>query len=185
MSGVSYLTSSDVAQGAGENHLGEVGGKLTTSTASFTRPADTTAYAAKDAVSNSTTAPTVLTFTGAGRAAGGTGYITGVRLTTDQSTNGAQFRLHLYAIAPTAINDNAAQTLLWADRAKRIGYIDIGPLVTEGAGSDAAGALNADIRLPYKCDTADTHLYGLLETLTAFTPASAQNFHIALALDQN
>jgi hypothetical protein len=170
---------------ASEAHIGEVGGKLVPSAVTFARPADTTAYAAKDAVSNSTSAPTVLTFAGAGRVNAGTGYVTGMRLMTDQSTNVAQYRLHLYSIAPTAINDNAAQTLLWANRTKRVGYIDIGPLTTEGSGSDAASGLNVDIRLPYKCDTADTNLYGLLETLTAFTPASAQNFYLTLSLDLN
>src|SRR5262245_43124828 len=39
---------------AGENHLGEVGGRTVAITASYTRPADTTTYAAGDAVSNST-----------------------------------------------------------------------------------------------------------------------------------
>jgi hypothetical protein len=170
---------------AGEAHIGKVGSTLVISAVTLTRPADTTAYAAKDAVSNSTSSPSVLTFSSVGRVNAGTGYITGARLTTDQSTNVAQYRLHLYAIAPTAINDNAAQTLLWADRTKRVGYIDIGPIVTEGSGSDAASGLNIDIRLPYKCDTSDTNLYGLLETLTAFTPASAQNFYISLSIDQN
>jgi hypothetical protein len=177
--------SGPIALSAGEAHAAEVGGRIVVSTATFARPADTTAYAAKDAVSDSTSAPTVLTFAGAGRVVAGTGYITGMRFMTDQSTNVAQFRLHLYSIAPTAINDNAAQTLLWANRAKRVGYIDIGPLSTEGSGSDAASGLNTDIRLPYKCDTADTNLYGLLETLTAFTPASAQNVYIVIACDQN
>lgn len=170
---------------AGESHIGEVAGRLVTSAVSLTRPADTTAYAAKDAVSNSTSAPSVLTFAGAGRVNAGTGYITALRMMTDQSANVAQFRLHLYAIAPTAINDNAAQTLLYANRDKRVGYIDIGPLATEGSGSDAASGLNADLRLPFKCDTADTNLYGLLETLSVFTPASAQSFYLSLVVDQN
>jgi hypothetical protein len=170
---------------AGENYLGFTGRKFTTSTVSFARPADTTAYAAKDAVSNSTSSPSILTFSGAGRVNAGTGTVVGVRITTDQSTNTAEFRLHLYAIAPTAINDNAAFTLLWANRDKRIGAIDIGPLFTEGSGSDAASDIYVEFRLPFKCDTSDTNLYAMLETLSAFTPASAQNFHISLSVEQN
>ena len=39
-----------------------VGGKSVQKSASFTRPADTTAYAANDAIADSTSAPTLLSF---------------------------------------------------------------------------------------------------------------------------
>lgn len=178
-------TLASMVLAAGEAHIGNIGGSTVLATAAFTRPADTTAYAAKDAVSNSTSAPIVLTFTGLGRVVGGSGYITKARLLTDQAANVAQYRLHLFNVAPTAINDNSAYTLLWANRTSRISMIDIGPLGTEGTGSDAANGLNSDIRLAYKCAAADTALYGLLETLIAFTPASAQNLFVELTAEQN
>lgn len=170
---------------ASENHLGEVGGRTAATSASLTRPADTTAYAVKDTVSNSTSATTPMTFA-IGRINGSTGYITKARLTTDQSTNTAQFRLHIFRTnAATVGADNAAHTLMWADRTLRIGYIDFGPCSTEGTGSDSAQSLNADCRLAFSCDPADNNLYGVLETLTAFTPASGQQFHIALTAELN
>lgn len=163
----------------------ETAGRTLTVTASFTRPSDTTAYAAKDTVSNSTSATTLMTLT-IGSVDGGTGYITKARLTTDQSTNTAQFRLHLYRVSTATVgNDNAANTLMWTDRTERVGYIDFAPMATEGTGSDCAQSLNADLRLAFTCGASDSNLYGVLETITAWTPASGQNFHVALTAEQN
>ena len=165
---------------AGEAHIGEVGGRKKVVTVEFTRPADTTAYAAKDVVC--TTIAALLTFDLA-RVVGGSGTLTKLRLWTDQSTNVAIYRLHFYHTAPTAIADNAPFTLLWANRAKRSGFIDVGPCATEGTGSDAANAQNADVRLPFVCAAADRNLYAIVETLTAFTPASAQQYFLAVTAD--
>ena len=152
---------------------------------SFTRPANTTPYTALDVVSNSTSAPTLLTFENMGYYPEHSGYITKARILTNQSTNTARFRLHLYHTAPTAINDNSPYTLLYANKEKRIGAIDFGVCGTEGSGSDAASAMNATLRLAYNCAEGSTNLYGILETLDAFTPASGQQFYIELACEQN
>ena len=162
-----------------------VGGTTRTAAVTLTRPADTNAYAAKDAVSDSTSAPTVLTFSNIARLNGGSGYITKARLMTNQSSNIARYRLHLYHTAPAAINDNSQFTLLWANRTNRVGYIDFDALNTEGTGSDAAGALNTAIRLAFVCAAASDDLIGRLETLDAFTPANAQVFYIELTAECN
>jgi len=162
-----------------------VAGKTVKSSTTITRPADTTAYTARDAIANSTSTPAVLSFTGmAGEEAGG-GYIVKARLMTNQSTNTARFRLHLYSVAPTPINDNAVQVLLWANRANRVGHIDFDACTTGGSGSDAANSSNANLRMPFVCGAADTVLYGLLETLDGFTPASAQQIYLELTSEQN
>lgn len=179
------LNPGSVQIAGGESHLGSVGGNGSVSSVSFARPADTTAYAAKDAVSNSTSAPTVLTFSNIARVNQGNGYIVKARLMTDQSTNVSRFRLHLFHTAPTAINDNAAHTLLWANRANRIGHIDFDACQTEGSGSDAANSINRVERLFFQCASGSRALYGLLETLDVFTPASAQNFYIELSAEIN
>ena len=168
---------------AGEAHVGEVGGKGAVVAAAFARPNDVTAYASKDAVSNSTSSPTVLTFTNIARVVAGTGYIVKARIMTDQSTNVARYRLHLYNVAPTAINDNAAWTLLWANRAARVGYIDFDGCQTEGTGSDCANAVNTTVRLHFAAAAGVRTLYGLLETLDAFTPAANQNFYVELSAE--
>jgi len=162
-----------------------VGGKTVLSSASFIRPNNTTAYDAKDAVANNAAGAALLIFTNVAVKNGGSGYITKLRLFTSQSTNVAQYRLQLYSAAPTSVNDNAAFTLLIANQEKRVGFIDVGPANTEGTGSDSANALNTDIRLPFVCAAADRKLYGILETLTAFTPAALQTFFIELTVEQN
>lgn len=171
--------------GSYNDSIGQVGGYMVTVSATLTRPADTTAYTAKDAIANSTSAPTALTFSKLARLPGGSGYIVKARLITNQSTNTARFRLHLFNTSPTAINDNAAYTLLWANRAARLGTIDFVACQTEGSGSDAANSQNDTVRLPFVCAAADRNIYGLLEAIDAFTPASGQIFYIALTPDQN
>lgn len=164
---------------ASENFLGKIGGFSLASSATFTRPADTTAYLARDTVSNSTSAPVVLTFANIARVSGGSGILTKIRLMTDQSTNTARFRLHLFHTAPTAINDNSPYTMLFANAGNRIGQIDLPAMSTEGTGSTASASINITDRLPFVLPTG-TSIFGILETLDAFTPASAQNFYLEL-----
>lgn len=150
------------------------------------RPADTTAYAALDAVSDSTSAPTVLQFAGMARKAGLGGAIVKAKLWTDQKTCTARFRLHLFNASPAAINDNSPFTLLYTTKATRVGYIDFGGAATEDpTNSTAAAALSASLRLAYACAAADTKLYGILETLDAFTPASGQKVYVELLAELN
>ncbi len=148
-----------------------------------TRPANTTAYAALDVVGVSPGA--VGSISGAAVANGGSGYITGVSLMTDQSTNTAQYRIHFFHTAPTAIDDNSQYAMLYANAQYRIGSIDIPALTTEGTGSTAARGSNDDARLLYECAAASTTLYYVIETLTAFTPASGQKFTLRVSLDRN
>lgn len=170
---------------ATENHLGSVGGSTVAVTASFTRPADANAYSALDAVSNSTSAPAVLTFSNAMRVSSGSGYLTKARLCTDQSTNTARYRLFLFSSAtPTLINDNSPYTMLWSENAIRIGQVDIPALNTEGTGSTEACGTNIVDRIPLVA-SGSANVYGVLETLDSWTPASAENFAITLWVDQN
>jgi len=178
------LLASDAALPAGTNFLGTVGGNIAdVAMSELTRPANATAYAANDAVSNSTTAPVAFTFTDLARLNGGAGYITKARLMTNQSGNTARFRLHLFTISPTAINDNEPYTLLYANFASRIGTVEFPACSTSGSGSTAAKAESPDIRILYKCESDSRTVYGLLEVLDAFTPASEQKFQIKLSAD--
>lgn len=154
--------------------------------ATFARPSDTNAYAALDAVSNSTSAPAVMTFSAAARRNGTGGKILKAQIFTDQKTNVARFRLHLFNTAPTAINDNSPYLHLFANAAIRVGAVDFAACGTEDpTNSTGAYSQNTTILLPYLCAAADTALYGLLETLDAFTPASGQNFTVKLYTELN
>lgn len=181
MSGSLWTSAAEVGSGANPGVVTTACAIITTS---FARPADTTAYAINDAVANSTSAPTILTFANAGRVIGGSGYIVKAELCTDQAACVAAFRLHLFTASVTPYNDNAAYTALYANRASRVGYIDFPAVSQEGSGSTSAFALWIG-QLLYVCDASATSLYGLLETKTAFTPASAQNFNIKLGVDRN
>lgn len=181
-----------VEQADGSFAMASVAGKTVIASAELKRPADTNPYAIKDAVANSTTGAnvTMLEFAGSARSLGGGGSIAKVRLMTDKKDDASLYRLHLYHTAPAAalrVGDNSPFTFLWANRASRVGMIDLPALSTEDAtGSTGAGATAgngvANMPMPYQCAAADNKLYGLLEILTALTPASEQNYFVELTL---
>lgn len=161
----------------------ESGGYTTLTAVDFVRPADVVAYGVNDAIADSTTAPTILTFTNAARTAGGSGYVVRARVMTDQSANVAVYRLHLFRSTVAAINDNAPFTTLIANRANYLGYIEFPAASTEGTGSDAAVTQNLDTRLAFVA--SGTSLFGILQTKLGFTPVSGQRFYVELGIEQN
>lgn len=172
-----------VALGASESHTGQTGGEMTRVDVEFTRPANATLYTAKDVVSDSGTAPQ--TVTNAARVNGGSGYIVGVTIQTDQVANVETFRVHASTTTFTLPADNAPFTRLYTNRLIRLPHVDVGPLSTEGTGSDAAGASNTDIRIPFTCAGGSRHLYYALECLNGFTPAPGQKITVSFWIDQN
>lgn len=170
---------------AAESDVERVRGALTTVSVEVTRPANAAPYAAKDVIDVSTSAPAGFVFQNLARYAGGSGYIVKAQVLTDQKTNTARYRLHLFNAAPTYINDNDPYLALYANAASRVGTIDFDAAATEDAtNSTAAISQNTSVRLPFVCN-ADAHLYGILETLDIFTPASGQKVTVKLTADQN
>lgn len=162
--------------------LSAIGYQVATST-TFTRPADTTQYAANDAVTNSTSAPTILEFTNAARVSGGSGLILSARhIKNNTATTNASFRLWIYRSTATAVNDNAQFPLLWANRANRIGFVDF-THTTQGTGSDSTSSLVTFVNLPFVA--AGTSLFGLLTATAAYTPASGEQHYVELSVVQN
>jgi hypothetical protein len=155
--------------------------------ASFARPSGGVTYAAGDAVSNSASAPVPISFPAAARVNGGSGLIIGARH-VKQSTVAAQFRLWLYRVAPTAVNDDAVQPLLWANRLNRVGFVDFTHTATTGA-SDSTSAHGifpgAAGPMPFVTDPAGTGLFGLLQATTSYVAPSAEGHMIELFLTQN
>ena len=140
-----------------------------------TRPADTTAYAAGDLIANSTTAGSVtpITFTGVGSS----GTITKWRLRTNRASAGTGWvaRLHLYRSAPTPSNgDNGAW--LTNKAADWIGSLDavMDMQFTDGAAGNGTARVGPGIT--YDLGSATDTLYALLETRSAYTPASGETF---------
>lgn len=161
-------------------------------TVEFTRPANTDAYTAGDVVSNSTSASTLMEFSGFFRPnSDGVirgAYIIGARLTTDKKSITPRFRVHLFnASNPTRSADNAAHQEKYADISKRLGYFDLPAMSTaaDTTNSDMSRAIDIGLRMFVVPASGSTSLFALLETLDGFTPASGQKFTLALAEDMN
>lgn len=142
-----------------------------TSSVTVTRPSNTTAYTAMDVLGD-TGGSAIMAFANAGPTAGHV-MITGADVRFDVSaviSGMAAFRLHLYDTSPTAIADNAAFDIPSGDRSIYLGYVDL-PLPTDFGATlfSQADAVNKKVKLA----AASTSLYGLLQTIGAFTPSSA------------
>lgn len=139
--------------------------------ASQTRPANTTAYAAYDVVG--TDAATNMEFASVGSVAGGSVIVTNAKLRIDVGAIPAgmgDFVLHLFNEAPTAITDNLAFNLIAADRGKYQGSIT---LTTPTDLGDTLWSQATNQNLSCQLASGSTTLYGVLVTVGAFTPTSA------------
>lgn len=149
-------------------------------TANFTRPANTTAYAAEDAVNDNTSTPHIMEFvtTDTTGQHGQDVIFKTLRVTKDSNTTtNASFRLYLTKETQTIAEDNTAQTLLYANRSNRIGYIDF-TFTTGGTGSNCAEAVVTDVNIPHRLLSAK--VYGYLVAKAAYTPASGEKFDFEL-----
>lgn len=139
--------------------------------ASQTRPNDVLAYNALDVVGANPAAN--ITFANVLPTAGGTFVILGARLRIDRNAIPAgmsSFRLHLYNAAPTAIADNAVYNLPAADRAKYLGYITLSASLVLG---DTVWLQVSDVNFIGKLAAGSTSLFGILQTVGAFTPTAS------------
>lgn len=159
--------------------------------ASFTRPADTTAYASGDLVANSVTAGSVvpLSFKDGGSAALAQFRIVRARLSkSTTTTSNASFRLHLYqatvaGVAPIVANgDNGAWSSTGAATGAScdwLGNIDITSMLAGTDGAFGTGSLPAGSEMYLRSSNLAT-IYGLLEVRAAYTPGSAEVFSVTL-----
>lgn len=144
---------------------------MRTVSASYTRLANTTAYAAGDALSDNTTGQTVLTFSNCANVAGGSGLISGAILVDDSvpSTPG-DFELWLFDTSPTAPVDNVAMVVTDAEALTVVGII---PFTVEHASTLNEVYMADRTFLPIRFRTkAAADLYGMVKVLNAYTPAS-------------
>ncbi len=188
-----------VQPAAGENRIGIVRPTLVISTAEFTRPNDTTAYAANDVIGSNPAA--VMTFTNCGRVAGGNGVIRKMKLfkSATGGNGGAgvgAVRLYLFSVAPTAVVDNSPWVLKYAERADYLAQYPNGTffamdlLSNSTAGSTAGGTFGLTAfpfypNIPFVCAGGDTSLYGVLVLNGSYTPIANETFSIELTLEQN
>lgn len=159
-----------------------VGGTTARPSANFTRPSNTTAYVANQLVANSVTAGSVtaMTFT-IGRLTNSGGMLRRLRMSkSGTSVTNAQFRLHLYASAPTASNGDGGAWLT-NNVAGYVGSftVTMDKVFTDGASGNGVPDVGSEINF-----TAQTY-YGLIQVLAAYTPISAEVFTVVLEDIQN
>lgn len=159
---------------------------ISIATNSFTRPADTTAYAVGDLVANSTTAASVVPIElDLGSYVNYNAFIRAARLTnSSKSVTNASFRIHLFSTAPTVATsgDNGAA------------FSTVTPLVSNGANYLGAIDLTIDTNftdvgfgrnVPKEGSEISTFvtgdkLYALIEARAAYTPTSAEVFTLTI-----
>ena len=163
---------------------------LTTPSANFTRPNDTTAYAVGDLVANNTVANSVtpLSWTAA-RIAAGSFLVRKVRLKkSGTSTTNASFRLHLYTSSPTQTGGAGANTgdnAAWSTT--HSGYVGSLDVTVDKAFTDAAAGNGFPLtgsEISVALASGQT-LYGLLEARAAYTPTASEVFTVDLEVMQN
>lgn len=154
--------------------------------ASFTRPADTATYAIGDAVNNSTSAPTIMTFSSVVRQNAGGGVLQNVLLImSTAATLVADLDLMLFESSITMSNDNAAFSPSDADAKKCIAVIPL-----RGAVDGSKLGLNVvfdsgPISRSFKAASGTRHIYGALVARNAYVPASAEEFTVRLLVLQD
>ncbi len=167
-----------------EVHVGAVGGATEIAFDSYTRPADTTQYAAGDQVADGT--PSVLEFA-VPRVAGGTGVI--IHASCTDSANvavKADLRLYLFDTLPTIVADNAAWTPSDGDMVNIVGYVEFSTweigLATVGAGGNCV-SLATNLQIPF--DVTNGVVYGLLVVRNAYIPVDSEVFSIKIGVLQD
>lgn len=160
-------------------------------TATFTRPADTTQYAAGDVVGPITT-PACQSFPGAARFNGGGGRIVEVLMGVDlELITTATFRLHWFTTTLTPAADNAAFAGLLTNPASYLGYIDPPILVTQAGGTFAqirhSAGVSTTSAMPfhYVCDSGGTGLFLVITALGTYTPKSSGLVRVSIVVEQD
>lgn len=148
---------------------------------SFTRPADTTAYAADDLVANSTTAASVVALQfGVNRLAVRRVWI---YKSTNTTANGS-FRAHFYTADPVQTaptnGDNGALTINPENNYEYVGSADVTINATDvlAVNAHSAGVGTPNTGNEIVSDTGA--LYVLIEALAAYAPGSAEVFTVVL-----
>ncbi|MDV2987017.1 UNVERIFIED_CONTAM: hypothetical protein Q9R58_22160 [Methylobacteriaceae bacterium AG10] len=170
---------------------GNVGAYASVATASFARPANTTAYAAGQLVANSTTAGSVaaMQFTAA-RTTGGTGLVRRARLTkSSTSLLYTNFEILLYrATAGGACPTSAAGDGATYSTDSALLYVGRIPVSMDVAFTDGAkgiGTPNTGSEIVFDAPAGYQTLCGFLRATGAYTPVSGETFTAALEILPN
>lgn len=160
-------------------------------TAVFTRPADTTQYAAGDVVGPVTT-PAAMSFPKAARGQAGSGKIMELLLAFDLETiTTATFRLHFFNAVLTPAADNAAFAGVATNPASYLGYIDPPILVTQAGGTlgqirhTVNSTTTSGLPFHYQCAEGGSGLWVVITALGAYTPKSGGIVRLSLVVERD
>lgn len=157
-------------------------GKFVTCSTDITRPSDTTAYTANDALSDSTTAPTSggFTFTSAARVSGGSGIITDCIVTSSNDPGTVLVgEIIIFDTSVTNINDNSAFAVSDSEIKTLVGII---PFTLADVGNNDAG-WTSNLNMGFTC-VGSANLRFLVRVKNAYTPASAEVLTVRVKIMQ-
>lgn len=149
--------------------------------ASFTRPANITAYAATDLVANNTTSGSVTPMSfAAARANDVAGQvIRGILHKSSNVTTNAMFRVHLFKASPSVSNgDNAAFSPTVATH--YLGCLEGTCVLNAASGTAAILTPVYGSSIPFVPASGTQNIFGLLEARAAYVPTSEEVFTIDL-----
>lgn len=155
--------------------------KYVTSTASFTRPTDTTPYADKDLVANSTTAGSVSPMSFYIPYGRGVEIVrANITRTTNATVTGATFRIHLFKDSPTVTGGDNAGLAVTTNGASYIGFIAVDQSAVDAAiAGVGVGGTQPSTSLTFVTDI-DQVVYGLIEAKGAYVPTNAEVISVTL-----
>lgn len=150
----------------------------------FTRPNDSNPYAANDAVNNSTSAPTVMTFTTCARINAGMGMIRDATLCiSNKNATVAEFHIWIFDASPAMPNDNAAFAFSDAESKTVQCVLIFTPANYTDSSNNAIYKLSNPNQM-FLCAAATKTLYGALMTRTAYTPTAQETYDVELNIIQ-
>ncbi len=160
---------------AGENHIGEIGGKTVVVTACFPREVNTTQYAIGDMWASASTNGTLVRLPNCARKDGGSGVID--RLVLVDSASQAtmpQLNLFIFDNVITSPSDNAPFPLTDAEAEKIVAVI---PVTSWYAGGSTLNAVSivTNLTVPFVCQSGCNSLWAVPVLQNTYTPLSAEN----------
>lgn len=157
---------------------------------SFTRPSDTTTYAAGEVV-GPTAGATVMTFTNCARVNAGSGVITHATLVDGANVTAINGSFELW-LFDTTFNPDADNAVFTPTDAEGLTVLAIIPFTlpyvgdaTSGVGGNKVYMGTVDRPIPFVTGASSRNLFGALIVRNAYVPVSAETFDVRLFIDQN
>lgn len=154
---------------------------------SFTRPSNTTQYATGQLMANSVTAGSVVVPSFSNFSRTGSFYpVAVVMQKSATSTTSAQFRVHLYSVAPTiaTTGDGGVYNSVVTGNAGWIGSYDGTMQASHADGASVTCVPTEGLIDPFATGQNPT-IYALIEVRSTYTPASAETITLRLVLENN